>query len=119
MKRQLRMRISVPHLHEAQAQEKLAREMSKLSAAAMEEETLEDEMGADQSSYRYQGNWRKGPVYSGSNHLMIEAEAPEKGLSWQLKHCVRYIKETGIKNQAAKISGEKLNAEVYLPWRIN
>ncbi len=95
-------------LHEAQAQEKLAREMSKLSAAAMEEETLEDEMGQTRALTDIR-ELRKGPVYSGSNHLMIEAEAPEKGLELAIEALRKIHKETGIKNQAAKISGEKLN----------
>ena len=95
-------------LHEAQAQAKLAREMSKLSAAAMEEETLEDEMGQTRALTDIR-ELRKGPVYSGSNHLMIEAEAPEKGLELAIEALRKIHKETGIKNQAAKISGEKLN----------
>lgn len=95
-------------LHEAQAQEKLAREMSKLSAAAMEEETLEDEMGQTRALTDIR-ELRKGPVYSGSNHLMIEAEVPEKGLELAIEALRKIHKETGIKNQAAKISGEKLN----------
>lgn len=95
-------------LHEAQAQEKLAREMSKLSAVAMEEETLEDEMGQTRALTDIR-ELRKGPVYSGSNHLMIEAEAPEKGLELAIEALRKIHKETGIKNQAAKISGEKLN----------
>ena len=95
-------------LHEAQAQEKLAREMSKLSAAAMEEETLEDEMGQTRALTDIR-ELRKGPVYSGSNHLMIEAEAPEKGLELAIEALRKIHKETGIKNQVAKISGEKLN----------
>ena len=95
-------------LHEAQAQEKLAREMSKLSAAAMEEGTLEDEMGQTRALTDIR-ELRKGPVYSGSNHLMIEAEAPEKGLELAIEALRKIHKETGIKNQVAKISGEKLN----------
>ena len=52
---------------------------------------------------------RKGPVYTGSNHLMIEAEVPEKGLALAVEALRKIHKETGAKNQAAKISGEKLN----------
>ena len=40
---------------------------------------------------------------------MIEAEAPEKGLELAIEALRKIHKETGIKNQAAKISGEKLN----------
>ena len=94
--------------HEAQAQEKLAREMSKLSAAAEEEDLPEDEMAQTRALTDIR-ELRKGPVYSGSNHLMIEAEVPEKGLELAIEALRKIHKETGVKNQAAKISGEKLN----------
>ena len=67
-------------IHEARAQENLAREMSKLSAAAEEEDLPEDEMGQTRALTDIR-ELRKGPVYTGSNHLMIEAEVPEKGLA--------------------------------------
>ncbi len=95
-------------LHEAQAQENLAREMSKLSAAAEEEDLPEDEMAQTRALTDIR-ELRKGPVYSGSNHLMIEAEVPEKGLELAIEALRKIHKETGVKNQAAKISGEKLN----------
>ena len=94
--------------HEAQAQEKLAREMSKLSAAAEEEDLPEDEMAQTRALTDIR-ELRKGPIYSGSNHLMIEAEVPEKGLELAIEALRKIHKETGVKNQAAKISGEKLN----------
>ncbi len=94
--------------HEVQAQEKLAREMSKLSASAMEEDIPEDEMAQTRALTDIR-ELRKGPVYSGSNHLMIEAEMPEKGLELAIEALRKIHKETGVKNQAAKISGEKLN----------
>ena len=62
-------------IHEARAQENLAREMSKLSAAAEEEDLPEDEMGQTRALTDIR-ELRKGPVYTGSNHLMIEAEVP-------------------------------------------
>lgn len=95
-------------IHEARAQENLAREMSKLSAAAEEEDLLEDEMGQTRALTDIR-ELRKGPVYTGSNHLMIEAEVPEKGLALAVEALRKIHKETGAKNQAAKISGEKLN----------
>ena len=95
-------------LHEAQAQENLAREMSKLSAATEEEDLPEDEMAQTRALTDIR-ELRKGPVYSGSNHLMIEAEVPEKGLELAIEALRKIHKETGVKNQAAKISGEKLN----------
>lgn len=79
-------------IHEARAQENLAREMSKLSAAAEEEDLPEDEMGQTRALTDIR-ELRKGPVYTGSNHLMIEAEVPEKDLRWQWRHCVKYIKK--------------------------
>lgn len=95
-------------IHEARAQEDLAREMSKLSAAAEEEDLPEDEMGQTRALTDIR-ELRKGPVYTGSNHLMIEAEVPEKGLALAVEALRKIHKETGAKNQAAKISGEKLN----------
>lgn len=95
-------------LHEAQAQENLAREMSKLSAETEEEDLPEDEMAQTRALTDIR-ELRKGPVYSGSNHLMIEAEVPEKGLELAIEALRKIHKETGVKNQAAKISGEKLN----------
>ncbi len=95
-------------LHEAQAQENLAREMSKLSAATEEEDLPEDEMAQTRALTDIR-ELRKGPVYSGSNHLMIEAEVPEKGLELAVEALRKIHKETGVKNQAAKISAEKLN----------
>ena len=95
-------------IHEARAQENLAREMSKLSAAAEEEDLPEDEMGQTRALTNIR-ELRKGPVYTGSNHLMIEAEVPEKGLALAVEALRKIHKETGAKNQAAKISGEKLN----------
>ena len=95
-------------IHEARAQENLAREMSKLSAAAEEEDLPEDEMGQTRALTDIR-ELRKGPVYTGSNHLMIEAEVPEKGLALAVEALRKIHKETGAKNQAAKISGEKLN----------
>ena len=82
--------------------------MSKLSAAAEEEDLPEDEMGQTRALTDIR-ELRKGPVYTGSNHLMIEAEVPEKGLALAVEALRKIHKETGAKNQAAKISGEKLN----------
>ena len=95
-------------IHEARAQENLAREMSKLSVTAMEEDIPEDEMAQTRALADIR-EIRKGPVYTGSNHLMIEAEVPEKGLELAIEALRKVHKETGEKNQAAKISGEKLN----------
>ena len=73
-----------------------------------EEDLPEDEMGQTRALTDIR-ELRKGPVYTGSNHLMIEAEVPEKGLALAVEALRKIHKETGAKNQAAKISGEKLN----------
>ena len=74
----------------------------------MEEDIPEDEMAQTRALADIR-EIRKGPVYTGSNHLMIEAEVPEKGLELAIEALRKVHKETGVKNQAAKISGEKLN----------
>lgn len=78
------------------------------SEAEESEEEPEDEMGQTRALTDIR-ELRKGPVYTGSNHLMIEAEVPEKGLALAVEALRKIHKETGAKNQAAKISGEKLN----------
>lgn len=44
-----------------------------------------------------------------TNHLMIEARTPEKGLEIAIQTLKQIQKETGIKNPVAKITGSKLN----------
>ena len=66
--------------------------MSKLSAAAEEEDLPEDEMGQTRALTDIR-ELRKGPVYTGSNHLMIEAEVPEKGLALAVEALRKYIKK--------------------------
>lgn len=44
-----------------------------------------------------------------TNHLMIEARTPEKGLELAVQTLKQIQKETGIKNPVAKITGSKLN----------
>lgn len=48
---------------------------------------------------------------SDTNHLMIEAETMEEGLSMALEALKKIHKELGYKNPVAKISSEKLNAK--------
>ena len=48
---------------------------------------------------------------SDTNHLMIEAETMEEGLSMALEALKKIHKELGCKNPVAKISSEKLNAK--------
>lgn len=44
-----------------------------------------------------------------TNHLMIEARTPEKGLALAVDTLKKIQKETGVKNPVAKITGSKLN----------
>ena len=94
------------HIHEAEVQEDLAKEMSRLA----EEHGYSEETQAAQTQILTDiRHLKKGPVYSGSNHLMIEAEKPEEGFELAVKTLKRIHQETGAKNQAAKITGSKLN----------
>lgn len=93
-------------LHEAEAQEELAKEMSRLA----EEHGYSEETQAAQTQVLADiRHLKKGPMYSGSNHLMIEADEPEKGFELAVKTLKRIHQETGAKNQAAKITGARLN----------
>lgn len=44
-----------------------------------------------------------------SNHLMVEARTPDKGLELAVETLRKIQRETGIKNPVAKITGSKLN----------
>lgn len=52
-----------------------------------------------------------------TNHLMIEARTPEKGLEIAVAALRQIQKETGIKNPVAKITGSKLNKRGILASR--
>lgn len=97
-------------LHEARAQENLAREMSRISGMPDKEPEPEAENLAAQT--RVLADIRelnREPSYRGSNHLMIEAAEPEEGFELAVEALKKIHKETGAKNQVAKITGEKLN----------
>ena len=84
-------------LHEAEAQEDLAKEMSRLA----EEHGYSEETHAAQTQVLADiRHLKKGPMYSGSNHLMIEADEPEKGFELAVKTLKRIHQETGAKTQA-------------------
>lgn len=53
-------------------------------------------------------DWDLEPEEEAGNHLMIEAENPEKGLELALESLKKIHRELGTKNPVAKISGEKL-----------
>ncbi len=93
-------------LHEAEAQAHLAREMSKIS----EEDSYSHE--PEEAQTRVLSDIRslnRELSSTGSNHLMIETDEPEEGLNLAIQALKKIHQETGAKNQAAKITGEKLN----------
>ncbi len=95
-------------IHEAEAQASLAMEMSRLS----EDNDLPPYTEQEMAQTRVLTDIRqltKGVMYSGSNHLMIEAEVAEEGLELAVEALRKIHQETGARNQAAKITGEKLN----------
>ena len=138
----------VSSLHEARAEEELAREMSRMEPYDEEEsgtfgETRVLDNIRDIKEYRLSGregheddelaavqaaaseepainrfeeeeetiveDWDLEPDDDQSNHLMIEAEDPEKGLVLALESLKKIHRELGTKNPVAKISGENLN----------
>lgn len=95
-------------IHEAEAQASLAMELSRLS----EDDDLPPYTEQEMAQTRVLTDIRqltKGVMYSGSNHLMIEAEVAEEGLELAVEALRKIHQETGARNQAAKITGEKLN----------
>lgn len=125
-------------LHEAAAEEELAREVSQLTPYAEEqaspaEETrvfqnvreLHEQREADKAAAENAAameddgeetvveDWdletEDEEETETSNHLMIEAENPEKGLALALESLKKIHRELGSKNPVAKISGDKLS----------
>lgn len=105
-------------VHEAEVQASLARELSRLSGAEFSEESRQAQtrvlkdlrsLKADDGADDY------APVAAHvSNHLMIESEDPDEGLALAIDALKKVHRELGIKNQAAKITGEKLNQKGVL-----
>ena len=99
-------------------QASLARELSRLSGAEFSEESRQAQtrvlkdlrsLKADDGADDY------APVAARvSNHLMIESEDPDEGLALANDALKKVHREQGIKNQAAKITGEKLNQKGVL-----
>ena len=99
-------------------QASLARELSRLSGAEFSEESRQAQtrvlkdlrsLKADDGADDY------APVAARvSNHLMIESEDPDEGLALAIDALKKVHRELGIKNQAAKITGEKLNQKGVL-----
>lgn len=92
-------------LHEEAVRESLAREVTKLSDTVAQEEPK----AAQTRVLTDIRHLTRGPVFPGSNHLMIEAENSEDGLRLAVKALKKIHQETGKNNPVAKISGEKLN----------
>lgn len=116
---------------QAEVEEHLAKEMSKLSV----EEYVQDE--DETGKTRVLGDLKRAQILSQettilpdinkmtvpaveemeeevelpkvANHLMIEAKTPEKGLEMATEALRQIQAETGIKNPVAKITGSKLN----------
>ena len=105
-------------VHEAEVQASLARELSRLSGAEFSEESRQAQtrvlkdlrsLKADDGADDY------APVAARvSHHLMIESEDPDEGLALAIDALKKVHRELGIKNQAAKITGEKLNQKGVL-----
>lgn len=101
-------------VHEAEVQANLARELSRISGAEFSEEShyAQTRVLKDIRSLKVQGedvDMMAEPSKRMSNNLMIEAEDPEEGLVIAVDALKKIHREFGITNQAAKITGEKLN----------
>lgn len=101
-------------VHEAEVQANLARELSRISGAEFSEESryAQTRVLKDIRSLKVQGedvDMMAEPSKRISNNLMIEAEDPEEGLVIAVDALKKIHREFGITNQAAKITGEKLN----------
>ncbi|WP_302464476.1 hypothetical protein [Enterocloster bolteae] len=90
-------------MHEAEVQANLAKEMSRMSDGRHRPETTSAQTRV-LTDIKDLG--RESSVQE-SHHFMIEAEYSSSGLD----QAIELLKETGAKNQAAKITGEKLNSK--------
>ena len=93
-------------IHEAEVQANLAMEMSRISGQGFKREV-------EMAQTRVLSDIRdinKSPVRQ-AHHLMIEADTPQQGLDQAIESLKKIHKETGAKNQAAKITGEKINSK--------
>ena len=117
-------------IKEAEVEEHLAQEMSKLSMDSYSGEENADpadktrvirnirDLQAAREAYRREE--REQPERSRldrmthRNHLIIEAETPEEGLEEAISSLKKIHQELGTKNPVAKIAGEKLNSKGLL-----
>lgn len=115
----------VAAVRQAETEENLAKELSKISTGGYEEA---DEAGKTRVLTDLKWMKEESPAVSEpdiepeelfeedeeelpkiANHVMIEARTPEKGLELARETLKQIQAETGIKNPVAKISGSKLN----------
>ena len=94
-------------MHEAEVQANLAKEMSRMSDGRHRPETTSAQTRV-LTDIKDLG--RESSVQE-SHHFMIEAEYSSSGLDQAIELLKEIHKETGAKNQAAKITGEKLNSK--------
>ena len=94
-------------MHEAEVQANLAKEMSRISDGRHRPETTSAQTRV-LTDIKDLG--RESSVQE-SHHFMIEAEYSSSGLDQAIELLKKIHKETGAKNQAAKITGEKLNSK--------
>lgn len=94
-------------MHEAEVQANLAKEMSRMSDGRHRPETTsaQTRMLTDIKDLGRESSVQE------SHHFMIEAEYSSSGLDQAIELLKEIHKETGAKNQAAKITGEKLNSK--------
>lgn len=99
-------------VHEAEAQANLARELSRLSGAEFSEESRQAQTRVlkDIKSLKHVSR-RDDPV---SRNLMVESEDPKEGFDYAVSALKEIHHQLGIKNQAVKISGEKINQKGVL-----
>ena len=94
-------------MHEAEVQANLAKEMSRMSDGRHRPETTSAQTRV-LTDIKDLG--RESSVQE-SHHFMIEAEYSSSGLDQAIELLKEIHNETGAKNQAAKITGEKLNSK--------
>ena len=113
----------VASLHEAQAEEALAKEVSKIKPYDEEEGASEGETRVfrnvrDLEPAEAEEKSEEAPIHEfeeeeeeikESNHLMIEAEDPAAGLAMALDSLKKIHRELGTKHPVAKISGANLS----------
>lgn len=105
-------------LHEEDAEKDLAKEMSKYEPYDEEASSKEDEtkilgdirqIEEDTIVEDWDLDEEEAEEEITKNHLMIEAEDPQRGLNLALESLKKIHNELGSKNPVAKISGENLN----------